>query len=371
VNLQGHNGGSPVSLDPPDSTVGRRRSQKGQMDFSIIIPVKNMPDTLDALLCSIRECPTENVSYEIIVADDGSTIDIGPLCAQYGAILHRSETSAGPADARNRGAQIATGDILLFMDSDVLYTCGVMERAKRELDRDPELQAVSFLNQPYDPAAGTIPNYVATIEHYWYMQYFDEGAELALVVGFGPRGGAVRRKAFEAVGGFDVSFSTNAMEDYDFGKRLAARYQVALVKEPLVYHLFPTSFWRVIRNYFVRTALFVPYYIQHNPPFDKVQTTPLEAMLRLVGASVLLFAVMAIVGVPPRMVWSIAAVVCAGGYACGTLRFLVTAKRVSRSIRFTVQVFLIHYSTTLAIVLGGVWGLVLAVVDMVRPPHRE
>ncbi|MCD6288612.1 MAG: glycosyltransferase family 2 protein, partial [Candidatus Hydrogenedentes bacterium] len=153
------------------------------VDFSIIIPVKDSVDMLEVLLRSISENAPESVNYEIIVADDGSTVDLEDICRRYGTILCRSEISLGPSDARNRGAQAATGNILLFLDADVVYAKGLMERAKAELDRDPDLYAVSFMNQPYDAGNSVVANYVASVEHYWYTDFFDQDNEIADVKG--------------------------------------------------------------------------------------------------------------------------------------------------------------------------------------------
>lgn len=344
---------------PQESQAPSSASIVAHIDISIIIPVKNCVKLLETLLKSIVENMPEHVRFEIIVADDGSDVDLEPVCRDYGAVMLRSETSAGPACARNRGARKAAGDILLFMDADVVCASGVIERVKSELDRDPDLYAVSFLNQPYDADATTAANYGAAIEHYWYTSLFDRDNELVDVKGMATRNGAVRRTAFEAVGGFDVSFKTNAMEDYDFGKRLTARYRAAMARTPVVYHNFPTSIGRLFRNYFVRTYLFVPYYLKNRPPFDKIQTSPTEAGLRMIGSFACVFLAVAVIGIPPSPLWLIATVVCIGAYLYGVHEFLKAARRWSNSMTFAVQAFLIHYMSTLAISCGGILGLFL------------
>jgi len=370
VNPSSFKDNSQVPPHPVTSSANDNCPENHALDFSVIIPIRDRLDSLESLLHSIRECRTETVSYEIIVADDGSAVDAGPLCERYDAILCRSEIPSGPADARNRGAQIASGNTLLFLDSDVIYTDGLMEKAREELDRDPGLHAVSFINQSYDSADSAVANYVAVIERYWLTAYFDDDSDISLMQGFCSRAGAVRKQSFDAVGGFDVSFRTNAMEDYDFGRRLAARFRVALVREPIVYHSFPTSLWRIMRNYFARTALFIPYYVKHKPAFAKAQTTPSEAMLRLAGALGLLFVVMAISGIPTNAIWVVGAVACIGAYLLGIARFLLAARRWSNSAVFSLKAFVLHYSTTLAIVGGAVYGLFLTMTQWIGSRSR-
>lgn len=328
------------------------------VDVSIVIPVKDGQEMIETLLKSIVENGPADIRYEIIVADDGSSVDLGPVCDRYGAVQLRSETSLGPADARNRGADASGGDLLLFLDADVVYTSGVIERAILELDRDADLHAVSFLNQRYDEGANVVANYCAAIEQYWFTAYLGEDLEIADVEGFASRNGAVRKQAFDAVGGFDVSFKTNAMEDYDFGKRLRAEFRTAMVRTPVLYHNFPVAIGRLLRNYFVRTSLFVPYYLKkRRPALDRVQSSPAEAMLRMSGLLGLFFLAVPVFGVSPLGLWLVLSLVCMCGYLYGVRDFLKAARRWSNGVKFPIQAFFIHYMSTVAIACGGAVGL--------------
>lgn len=83
--------------------------------LSIIIPTYNEEKYLRRLLQSIREQSFSD--YEIIVADNNSTDDTVAIAKQYGAFV----TSGGlPGKGRNEGAKVAEGNILLFLDADVL-----------------------------------------------------------------------------------------------------------------------------------------------------------------------------------------------------------------------------------------------------------
>ena len=83
--------------------------------ISIIIPTYNEEKYLPKLLQSIKEQSFNN--YEIIVADNNSTDNTVKIAKYYGAII----TSGGlPGAGRNKGSNIAIGDILLFLDADVI-----------------------------------------------------------------------------------------------------------------------------------------------------------------------------------------------------------------------------------------------------------
>lgn len=85
------------------------------MKLSIVIPTKNEEVLLPRLLESIRQQDFD--SYEVIVADAWSTDKTRQIAEEYGA---RVVDGGMPGPGRNRGAEAAKGEILFFMDSDVL-----------------------------------------------------------------------------------------------------------------------------------------------------------------------------------------------------------------------------------------------------------
>src|SRR5918996_1041295 len=86
--------------------------------ISIIVPVYNNPSDLRECLSAFRStsCP----DWEIIVVDDASTDDSSSVAARMGARVLRLAENMGPAAARNYGARHARGDILFFVDADVV-----------------------------------------------------------------------------------------------------------------------------------------------------------------------------------------------------------------------------------------------------------
>lgn len=88
--------------------------------ISVIIPVYNSEKFLDACIASIVKQTYQN--FEIILVDDGSTDDSPSLCDQYAAqdkrikVIHQD--NQGVSAARNNGLDLATGDLVSFIDSD-------------------------------------------------------------------------------------------------------------------------------------------------------------------------------------------------------------------------------------------------------------
>ena len=84
--------------------------------FSFIIPTKNEEKYIKNCLDSIKKQTIKN--YEIIIIDSNSTDNTLKIAKKYGKIF--IERKKGPSAARNKGAKNAKGDILIFMDADVI-----------------------------------------------------------------------------------------------------------------------------------------------------------------------------------------------------------------------------------------------------------
>ena len=87
------------------------------MKYSLIIPAYNAEATIAACIESALRQSISKEDYEVIVVDDGS-LDKTPKIAKNYAVKLIMQKNQGPAVARNRAAQEARGDILVFVDAD-------------------------------------------------------------------------------------------------------------------------------------------------------------------------------------------------------------------------------------------------------------
>ena len=91
-----------------------------RIEVSIIIPVYNEEKQISHCLDSIQ-CQ-EYKNYEVIIVDDGSIDKTGEICDSYAKkdsrfkVIH--EANGGVSVARNKGIDVATGKLLMFVDSD-------------------------------------------------------------------------------------------------------------------------------------------------------------------------------------------------------------------------------------------------------------
>src|SRR4030095_12372216 len=92
--------------------------QGGVASISLIVPVRNGAPTLRSCLLSAAACVPPPA--EIIVVDDASTDASLSIATDAGAITVRVSEQKGPAHARNRGAEQARGNLLFFVDADVV-----------------------------------------------------------------------------------------------------------------------------------------------------------------------------------------------------------------------------------------------------------
>jgi glycosyltransferase involved in cell wall biosynthesis len=198
---------------------------------SVIVPVYNggkfLPSCLEALFAS------EYAPFEVIVVDDCSTDESAEISRQKGATVLTTAHRSGPAAARNLAAEKARGDILLFVDADVVVEKGTMAKVAASFARHPEISALfgSYDDQPGE--RNFLSQYRNLLHHFVHQ---NSNAEAST---FWAGLGAVRREAFTAVGGFDCRrFSIPSIEDIELGARLrSAGHRILLDKEIQAKHL--------------------------------------------------------------------------------------------------------------------------------------
>jgi len=196
----------------------------GRPLVSIVIPIHNGARFLDRCLdaCAASSYPNR----EVIVIDDASTDVSAAIAERHGVTVVRLPCQSGPGAARNVGAERAKGEVLFFVDADVMVHADAVERAVERLEREPEVAAVVG---SYDdsPAERNIVSQYKNLQHHFVHQTSDVEAAT-----FWGGCGAIRRDAFKAVGGFDAArYPRPSIEDIELGYRLRAQgYRIRLDK---------------------------------------------------------------------------------------------------------------------------------------------
>jgi glycosyltransferase involved in cell wall biosynthesis len=169
---------------------------------------------------------------ELIVAADGAVDDCHTLASAHGARVIDIAGPRGPAVARNVAAAAASGDVLVFVDADVVASRDALERVRRIFAADPDLGAV-FGAYDEDPGAPGFVSQYKNLAHA-FIHRESGGPAQTFWAGFG----AVRRAAYESADGFDERFERPSIEDIDLGYRLtAAGHRILLDPSLAVCHL--------------------------------------------------------------------------------------------------------------------------------------
>ena len=171
--------------------------------LSVIIPTLNevhyLPRLLAALTAQTR--PPD----EVIVADAGSTDDTPAIARRQGAVV---VAGGMPAVGRNAGARVARGDLLLFLDADVLPARDFIERVLAEFERRG-LDVATCLMEPLS-------------DHFTdHLLHRAANVYMLVIRPLSPRAPGfcilARRSIHEAISGFDES--RQMAEDHDYVRR--------------------------------------------------------------------------------------------------------------------------------------------------------
>lgn len=98
---------------------------------SIVIPARNEARTIGRLVRAVLDQAPNGWALDVLVVDDGSSDETGAAASSAGARVLRLESGprgGNPALARNRGAFVAAGDPLIFLDADCLPDQGWLPR---------------------------------------------------------------------------------------------------------------------------------------------------------------------------------------------------------------------------------------------------
>lgn len=188
---------------------------------------------------------------EILLVSDGRLVTL-PETVDASRITPLSTGKpSGPGIARNLGAAQASGDILLFIDSDIQVPESLVADVQRQFREHPEVSALfgSYDNRPSQP--NFLSQYRNLLHHYVHQV----GNESAYTFWSGC--GAIRRTVFQEIGGFDGhKYPKPAIEDIELGYRLRkAGHSIRLCKGLQVKHLKKWEVGSMLRADFFYRAL--------------------------------------------------------------------------------------------------------------------
>ena len=195
-------------------------------DVSVVIPAYNRPKRLERAVRSVLD--QQGVAFELIVVDDASPEPAEALYQElegHGHRVIRKEQNTGPGPSRNRGAELARGEWLAFLDSDDHWLAGKLKTHLESL-RSSGLR-------------------IGQAEEIWYrdgervnppkphrIQGGDLFARSLKAVCVSSSTVMLKRDLFEEFGGFDEELFV--CEDYALWLNMAASEEFEYCEEPLV-----------------------------------------------------------------------------------------------------------------------------------------
>lgn len=176
------------------------------MDLSIIIPAYNEDVFIEKCCYAVRnEMQKANLSYEIIVVDNGSTDSTALLVSKFESVKVFSIERGSVSSARNFGYQNSSGKILAFIDADVVITTCWVEQIIKQFQVLSSCRAVTGCQY-------SVRDDPSWIERNWFSCLKSGHVNGGNLI--------VSRSAFEILGGFNEILKTG--EDVEFCSRAMA-----------------------------------------------------------------------------------------------------------------------------------------------------
>ena len=217
--------------------------------ISIIIPTRNSAPTLLACLKAIERSTV--VAHEIIVVDDGSSDGSGEIAEAEGVILVKLNGNRHANYCRNVGAEHASGDILLFLDSDVVLQPDTIRNALDSLSNGRCDVVVGLYSDRH-----VHPNVASQYKNLWIRYSYLRSRENVDWI-FGAIA-LIRKQAFHNAGGFDRTLFRNKGGDLELGKRITDVHpSIVLNPRVEVEHLKKHVLTTLLRNDFDRAQGFL------------------------------------------------------------------------------------------------------------------
>jgi glycosyltransferase involved in cell wall biosynthesis len=206
--------------------------------LSFIIPAFNEEANIASTIKHIKMHAPSDIEYEIIVVDHGSTDSTAELARKNSALVF-SVQGGTIAGLRNHGVKNSSGDILIFLDADILLTQEWADNVTDVIRKYQNGERILTGSQY------SIPNNPNWIERYWFQslqkmnnKYINSGHMI------------ISRVLFDELSGFDETLETG--EDYDISMR-ARNKNITIIDNhslKVIHAGYPAGLWEFVLREF-------------------------------------------------------------------------------------------------------------------------
>lgn len=295
------NGDEHVTIE---TQTAKPRTANGTPTISVIMPAYNAAHYMEQSLPPLIAMKERGDILELIVVDDCSTEASNiETAVSLGANVIRMPKNGGPGAARNLAATKAKGDILWFVDADVIAHMSGPEQIG-EAFKDHTVAAVFGSYDQYPPGRSFASGY-KNLVHRYYHQHGNRDSST-----FWSGCGAIRREVFSEMDGFDCKlYERPSIEDIELGYRMkTAGWSIHLIPTLLGTHLKEWTLWEVVRtDIFQRAIPWSKLIIEGRGPSNDLNVSQTERF-KAVLAGIWLLSLLALL-VP--MAWPLALAVFA------------------------------------------------------------
>lgn len=226
------------------------------MNVSVIVPAYNAQGTIGQTLKALAQQDYAE-AYEVIVVDDGSTDQTVDIVRSFAGVKYFYQLNAGPAAARNRGAEVSQAQFLAFTDSD----CVPHPDWLSSLMRGFLCHDVAVVMGGYGIAnpASTLASCVYQEIAFRHKNLLTDHPKV-----FGSYNFCVKKSVFDQAGGFDTRYRNASGEDNDLSYKIVSLgHQIYFERKALVDHYHPTQVKKYLKEQFRHGVWRVTMYVSH------------------------------------------------------------------------------------------------------------
>ena len=264
---------------------------------SVVIPAYNSEATIAKLLNAVT---SENYnSYECIVIDDCSTDKTVGVIKSFSNVKYiKMSKNSGPSAARNRGIDESRGDIIIFIDSDIVPISGFIAEFMRLFSVNPDISAISGIYSKeslfYD---GMVEDYRNLQFHYWKKSSLGTGSNFVASIG------AAKKEDILEIGKFNTKYKKADVEDYEIGHRFEQYGKKILVTDSVQgRHNAENTMSKLMNVLFNRTREYVPLFMKRIK-LENHYATPLRS-IPIIFSPILLILIILSVFEPNSLAWA-------------------------------------------------------------------
>jgi GT2 family glycosyltransferase len=189
---------------------------------SVIMPTFNRRDALLETLAALSRCEPPEGGWEAIVTDDGSTdrteTAVREWIAASGAPVRiNTQKNAGPARARNQGAALALGRMLIFIDNDIIVQPDFMRMHLAAQAEHPGCWVVGRIRHPQQLRATPFGRYRDDLWEQFQSEHAPD--RITETAGITAANLSLPAADFARLGGFNEGFTIASCEDWELGMR--------------------------------------------------------------------------------------------------------------------------------------------------------